>query len=96
MQAFTPQSPTLTVAATETSSSQAFAGTGDQVVIQNAGPNTAFVKFGASGVASTTAEFPVFSGSSVQLSRAPTQTHVAVICAATQTATVYITNGAGD
>lgn len=95
MSAFTP-GPTVTLSATATSSSSALSGTGSQVVFQNAGPNTVFVTFGSSTVTATTANFPVLNGQSLQLTRPADSTHVAAICAATQTATLYVTPGEGD
>jgi hypothetical protein len=95
MSAFTPQA-TATLSVTATSSNAALGGTGSQVVFQNAGPNTAFVAFGSSTVTATTAGFPVLNGQSLQLTRPADATHMAAICASTQTATLYATPGEGD
>lgn len=93
--AFSPQA-TATLSATSSSDRVALAGTGSQIVIQNAGPNVVFVQLGDSTVTAAVASgFPVFNGASVQISRAG-HTHLAGICAATQTATVYATPGEGD
>lgn len=55
---------------------------------KNAGPNTAFVRFGA---VATTADYPILNGETVMLS-VPTTT-ISLICAATQTAAVYVSPG---
>lgn len=98
MQAFTPTGDTITISATSTNSNAALNGIGEQVVIQNAGSDIAFVKLvtSAAGAANASADMPVFNGASIQLTRSPSHTHIAVICASTQTATVYVTTGQGD
>ena len=60
--------------------------------VLNVGPNVVFVKLGAgSQTASTTTSLPVAVNERVVICRGNADDNIGVICAATQTATVYVT-----
>ncbi len=66
-----------------------------QVLITNAGPNTAFVRFGAAAATAAVAtDLPILSGTSRVVTK-DALGFVAAICAATQTATLYLSPGEG-
>ena len=99
---FTPAAATVSRAATSTTANVAL-GTipclsGGTVRIYNAGPNTAFIEFGGTSAieAATATSMPIPSGAIETFSRGPSVTHMAAICAASQTATVYATPGNGE
>ena len=57
------------------------------VKILNTGPNTAFVRMGTTAQVATLTDYPIASGESVTL-YSQSATHLAAICAATETATL--------
>jgi hypothetical protein len=63
--------------------------------IVNAGPNTAFIRFGVGAQTAVTTDMPLMAGMSELFSKAADTNTVAAICASAQTATVYITCGEG-
>lgn len=94
---------TATLAATATTGSVALGGQprggAFQVRVVNVGPNTAFIKRGGASVTAATTDFPVPAGVVEVLTFNNTDkdpvTHVAAICASSQTATLYFTTGEG-
>lgn len=72
-----------------------------QIRVYNKGPNVAFIRKGTDSSATAVAatDLPIGPGVTeiLTLSNLPASpiTHVAAICAAAETATVYITTGAG-
>lgn len=64
--------------------------------IVNAGPNTAFVRFGVGAQTALATDMPVLAGVTEVFSKSADVDTVAAICAATQTATIYITCGEGQ
>lgn len=88
---FTPEDrKTQTVSATSTASTATFDVVNTSMMFKNKGPNTVFVRMGATA---TTADYPILA-STGELLTVPTTT-VSLICAATETATVYISPGFG-
>lgn len=63
--------------------------------IVNAGPNTAFIRFGVGAQTALTTDMPILAGAIELFSKAADTDTVAAICAASQTATVYVTCGEG-
>ena len=97
---FTKAAATVNVAATSTTGNVSLGALpspdGGTVRVYNAGPNTAFIEFGISTIEAVAAtSVPVPSGAIETFSRGPSVTHMAAICAASQTATVYATPGNG-
>lgn len=64
--------------------------------IVNAGPNTAFIRFGVGAQTALTTDMPILAGAIELFSKAGDVDTVAAICAASQTATVYVTCGEGS
>jgi hypothetical protein len=97
MTAFSPAAASVTLAATAASADVALPATRSPVLLlQNAGPNTCFVQLGV-GVqtALTTTGLPVLSGQVMAINPGGA-THVAGICAAAGTATLFVTAGTGN
>ena len=63
--------------------------------IVNAGPNTVFIRYGVGAQTAVATDMPVLAGTVELFCKAGAADTVAAICAATQTATVYITCGEG-
>jgi len=81
------------VAVTSTSGNTALPSSFAQsrrVKISNAGPNPAFVRFGPASQTAVTTDFCVLNGESVTVELSPSYTNMGAICAATQTATLYL------
>lgn len=79
------------------SGSPTFPG-GFSVRVVNAGPDTAFIKFGNSAsaaAAETTTSMPMAAETKRIFSVSDNVTHMGAICAAGETATVYATSGEG-
>lgn len=108
-QPFSPDfANTKSISATSTSSSVLLAtvdtnsgtlGQGYNVIrIVNNGPNAAFIRWGtASGVgAAVTTDMPMLAGTVEVFTKSPDATTIAAICAATQTASLFITAGEGQ
>jgi P pilus assembly chaperone PapD len=95
---------TVSLAATSTTGSVALTarGGGNSVVVSNKGPNWVHVKFGDSNVTAalpagaTAGDTPVGPGVQMTLRRDDGNTHMAAICAAGETATVWATGGEGE
>lgn len=85
---------TVTIAAAAASASAALDQHSDVVRVQNKGPNEVFIHFGDAAVTSTTAKMALASGATEIITKGKA-THVAAICAATETATVRFTAGEG-
>lgn len=87
----------VTVAVTNSTGATALAATSrTQVMIDNAGPQPAFIEFGTSGVTAAVAtgvRIPV--GAIMVFTIDKTVTHIAAITASS-TATLYVTVGQGD
>ncbi len=92
---FTPNQPTLRVAATATSAGGAITRTAGQLRIYNAGPNKAFVRWGTGAQTADTTDTPVAPGSVEIFSITIGANNVAAICDASETATVFFTTGEG-
>jgi len=63
--------------------------------IVNAGPNTAFIRYGVGAQTAVTTDMPILAGTSELFSKGGDVDTVAAICASAQTATIYITCGEG-
>lgn len=63
--------------------------------IVNAGPNTAFIRWGVGAQTALATDMPILAGAIEVFSKAADVDTVAAICAASQTATIYITCGEG-
>jgi hypothetical protein len=89
---------TQTLSGTSVSSSVTLTAAGKaafNVRLHNAGPNIAFVRYGVGAqTAVATTDFPLPVGAVEAFFKGPADT-IAVICSATQTATVYVTPGEG-
>jgi hypothetical protein len=85
---------TTSIAATATSASATVNGYAKSVRLYNKGPNTAFVKFGVGATTATASDMPLPAGAIETFSKDRADT-IAAICAATETATVYVTSGEG-
>jgi hypothetical protein len=90
--------PTISVAATAASASASYteviAEGAANIRVYNAGPNTAFVRFGFGAQTAVLTDTPVPAGVIENFFVGAADT-CAAICAATQTATVYFTPGNG-
>lgn len=91
---FSPVADSTTIAATASSGGTTLTGLGAAVLITNAGPNVAFIKLGEGTQTAAVTNLPVLPYTAI-IVRRNSSTHVAAICAATQTATVYFTTGDG-
>lgn len=88
---------TVTIAVATSSAATALVGKGSDLIFTNAGPNTAFVEQGSSAITAAVATgFPVLAGVTMTLGRADGVTHVATICAAGTSATLYVSSGEGS
>lgn len=91
----------VTLDATDVSSTPTPAGSGlsgghSVMRIVNAGPNTAFIGWGVGTQTALATWMPILAGVTEVFSKAADVDTVAAICAATQTATIYITCGEGQ
>lgn len=89
---------TKSVSATSTSSSSAFTGdaiSAPQMLITNAGPNTAFFRCGVGAQTAVTTDTPLLSGT-VQIFTKNGADTCAAITAGANTATIYFTAGGGE
>lgn len=96
---FTVLGSTVNIPATAAAASTAFsypvAISSPNIRIYNAGPNAAFVRWGVGAqTASITADVPIAAGMTESFFKGQADTFSA-ICAASQTATVYLTPGLG-
>lgn len=85
---------TQSISATSTSASVTVDEYTKAVRIYNKGPNTAFIKFGIGATTATTSDMPIPSGG-IEVFSKDRADKIAAICAATETATVYVTTGEG-
>ncbi len=104
--AFTPQGNTAAIDVTDTASTGVQAPSSPQgqsgALVYNAGPNTAFLAAGASNVAAvapidgTPANGQPIPGGAIMALTFPPNAYFSAICAAGETATIYITRGEGN
>lgn len=93
--AVTSTSNSVTLSTTDTNTGTL--GQGYNVIrIVNAGPNTAFIRWGTGTVTALATDMPMLSGTVEVFTKSPNDTVIAAISAATQTATLYITCGEGQ
>lgn len=87
---------TLSVTATTGNVAVGSANQGSTFQFCNIGTNICFVKSGTSNaITAATTDIPVPSGAILTYTFPPETTHIAAICLATQTATLYISRGEG-
>ena len=95
---FCQTADTVTVSASTTSANVALGATrsasGFSVMCTNAGSNLAFIAFGTSTVAATTAGIPVMPGAQIVVEAPAQATYVAAITGSSTT-TMYFTPGQG-
>jgi hypothetical protein len=85
---------TVSVTATSGNSLRGFGS--KSVCLTNLGDKTAYVRTGRhSGVAATTADYPVLPGSQVTITKPQDDDYVAYICAATETTSLHVMFGEG-
>lgn len=95
----TTASATLDATDVSSTPSPQYAGpSGGHMVMRivNVGPNTAFVGWGVGAQTALTTWMPILAGTIEVFTKAADVDTVAAICAATQTATLYITCGEGQ
>ena len=63
--------------------------------VVNAGPNTAFIRWGVGAQTALTTDMPVLAGTVELFTKSEDTDTVAAICASAQTATLYVTCGEG-
>ena len=95
---FTPnQAGTVTISVTSTSGNTALPTSGGgSLLLTNLGTNKCFIKItsDSAATASATADMPILAGRALLISCGDA-TRIAHICAATETATLYVTRGVG-
>jgi len=92
---FRPTGDTTTLAVTATNTQGTVMENASQVLLTNLGPNKCFVRFGKSlQTAAVASDMPILPGTSRVITK-DAMNNVAAICAATETATLYITPGEG-
>lgn len=96
----TATSSSVTLDATDVQSTPSPANSGPSgghsvMRLVNAGPNTAFVRWGIGAQTALATDMPLLAGVTEVFSKSGADDTVAAICAATQTATVYVTCGEG-
>ena len=84
------------VSSTPTPANAGPSGGHDVMRIVNAGPNTAFIRWGVGAQTALTTDMPILAGTIEIFNKAYATNTVAAICASTQTATIYITCGDGQ
>ena len=96
--AFNVTGSTINISATSTSASYTFtspiAANSPNCQIYNAGPNLAFMRWGVSTQTAVATDTPIPVGAILNFFKGQSDTFAA-ICASGQTATIYITPGAG-
>lgn len=97
----TSTTSSVTLDATDVSSTPTPANAGPSgghsvMRIVNAGPNTAFIRFGVGAQTAVAGDMPILAGAIELFTKAGDVDTVAAICASTQTATVYVTCGEGS
>lgn len=84
------------VSSTPTQTNAGPSGGASVMRIVNAGPNTAFIRFGVGAQTAVATDMPILAGTVEVFTKSPLVDTVAAICAAAQTATLYITCGEGQ
>lgn len=104
---FSTSAPTASISVTATTSTPLqlpvnAQNSGTTLRLVNEGPNVCYISTGGSTVVATvpTGSFvntctPVLSGSDITLTFGPTDSYIAAICQATQTATLRVSIGSG-
>lgn len=97
---FKPMGDSVTLSATATTASDQFLGpdSPDKVIrVVNAGADNAFIEIGGAAVAAVVAtSLPLLANTEIYLSAPHDEgDYLAAICAATETATIYVTPGIG-
>ena len=89
---------TVSLSCTQTALAATLINTkGPQIKISSLGTNKVFIKFGDSTVVAGTSNSVVLPSSYLLYTRnLNSETHVSCICAATETATVYVETGYGE
>lgn len=88
---------TTTVSATAVTGFTACPGDGECVELNNAGPNTVFINTAPGPIAVTAANgYPIFANQCKSIKMHSGDTGVNAICAATQTATLFVSRGNGS
>jgi hypothetical protein len=83
------------LAASQTSASATVNKDEGSVRITNTGPNTAFIRMGTGAQTAVLTDMPILANTSVHLKKSISTDTIAAICAATQTASLYIAEGNG-
>jgi len=93
---FRPTGDTTTMAVSATNTKGTVLENASQVLLTNLGPNKCFVRFGKSlqTAAAVASDMPILPGTSRVITK-DAMNSVAAICAATESATLYITPGEG-
>lgn len=96
-QPFSPSAnATLAVTATTGNVAVGSANQGSTFQFCNAGTNICFIKNGTSNaITAATTDIPVLAGAILTYSFPPETTHIAAICLAASTTTLYISRGEG-
>lgn len=84
---------TATLAATSTSAGTTITGQADTLELTNVGPNTAFVRWDVSAPTAVVTDYPIPNGQSRRIFIGTGNTNIAVVCNATETATLYVAQG---
>lgn len=87
---------TVKISATATHSHTALGAKGGDALLQNTGPNVAFVRLTTGDTTATTADLAVVPGVPLIVARAPSELSIGAICATGETATLYVTLGDGS
>ena len=98
LEAFTLNGTTVVLSATASSPTPtAFTPRFGRIRVVNKGPNQAFLRsgIGATDATATTSHTPIAAGTIESFTVPTNHTHISAICAASETATVYITTGDG-
>ena len=90
-----PAIPSVSLSVTSTSSGSALTGGANpkRGLLTNAGPNVAFFRLGVGAQTALATDTPILPYTAIMIDK-ESMTHIAAICAATQTATLYFTTGA--
>lgn len=92
---------TTSLAVTATTGNRVLAQRGEAITLTNVGPSMVFARFGDASVTATVPSgataggFPVMAGTQTVVRSDFGDTHLALICDAGGTATVYISAGSG-
>lgn len=96
IKAFMPTgAATAPIAATAASASVALDQYSNAVRVVNLGPNKAFIRFTVGASPAVLTDMPIAANSTEVFTKG-TATIVSAICAATETAALYFTNGEGE